>query len=79
MTRTNTALPVRMSEVGTLFAKLGVILLISAANSAIWVALVMLVCHLTGINVSTNFLTVFGLVIMATSIVGLSVLMLERR
>lgn len=73
------ALPVRLSEVGAVFAKLGVIFLISVINSAFWVASVLLVCQLTGIEVSTYFLTVLGAVITATSFVGLSVLMLERR
>lgn len=73
------ALPVRLSEVGTVFAKLGVILLICAINSAFWMASVLLVCHAAGIEVSAHFLTVLGAVIMATSFVGLSILMLERR
>lgn len=73
------ALPVRLSEVGTVFAKLGIILLVSAFNSAFWVASVLLICQVTGMDVSANFLTTLGAVIMGTSFVGLSMLMFERR
>lgn len=59
-------------------SRLGIILMIAAANSAFWVSAVALASVAAGIELNPALLAGLGLVIMVLSLVGLAITMADR-